>query len=148
MLSFFYLRGFSILNWLKDKIRNLLSPKMTSAIVRLHYSDDTVYTLDVHRLTRMWTSNGHTLCSEPSNWQKKKLGLKEPDNEIDQTMVDLEFLYGGEQDAPQPIQRNTDTCMIIINKVKGEAITAVRNGVKLHPLSPEGVQDDQVFKYT
>ena len=131
---------------MKDKIRSVLSPKMTTAIVRLHHSEDTVFTLDVARLTRMWVANGHTLCDEPSNWQKTRLRHDRDEAEVDPTIVDLEFLYGGEDDGPKPVTRDTNTCIIIINKMSGEILSAVRNAVKLQPYSSTtGISNEMVI---
>ena len=60
-------RGFSILNAFKTKARSQLNSDVTESILRLQFSEDTVHTLDVARLTRMWSDNGHTLCHEVLN---------------------------------------------------------------------------------
>ena len=53
-----------MLNALKGKLRSMLKPKITEALLRCQYMDETVYSLDVNAITRRWLEIGHKRCDE------------------------------------------------------------------------------------
>ena len=59
-----HIRAFSLLNALKGKLRSMLKPRITEALLRCQYMDETVYSLDVNAITRRWLERGHKRCDE------------------------------------------------------------------------------------
>ena len=122
-----------------------MKPSITEAILSVKFMEDTVFTLDVERLTKLWLANGHTLCNEQSGWQRAR-ERQDVDYDADDYEDQMEVVRDEEEngtDDLEPFEIQPESiCMVIISKSTGFALTSVGDKVKLAQFTES---DDQIW---
>ena len=158
-------RSFSVLNFLKSKLRNQMSPELLDIVMRIKMSKETWDTFDATRATEHWTSNNHRVCDHKQNTPSQSRPSQRPaqrptpapiveDERCESMRLEArrvnrehDYLVNHPSSSRLVDQKPISECFFIFNKKNGKALSAYGNEVVLWTWNSEHMDHQLWFWY-